>query len=578
MSADPSHYRQELIDRLNMMRTNQTLCDVTVAVKDKEFDAHKVVLAAASPFIRSLLTTNMKESKEQLIKIELEEATASVMEDVLQYIYTGNVSVTEESANSLIATADYLLLPGLKTMACNFLKENVTTENCVLNYYFADKYRCVELGEKAREVINSNFSAVMETDDFLSLNMEQVMEWVSSDDITVNAEEEVFKGIVKWVSHNKSEREAHFAELFRQVRLKSISNDHLFNELLKEELVLTNRACLNFVLAAMKGMFNPADECATKSPRKCLETQTEVIFVCGGKKSLCYFPQQNRWYRLGDMIFEHQNHAVAHFKGKVYAVGGKPEKVGQCVTEYYIPTNNCWGAVQREMNASNFSSLIVLKGQLYAVSSNILSCRTIYTYDPEKNLWHALEGPPSERWNTCGLTDGQHLYIAGGRAVVNEEFRIVATTERFDPTENKWEKVATMNEKRFNAFGAGMDGKVYIAGGQLHHGVCSTCEVYNPPTNEWQCIPSLKVPRQSASMVCFKGALYVLGGFRENGKLSSFLVEIFDSDSNKWKKKSTIPISPEIEGERKRGNCYKACFASIHTGVLNKLEALVSEV
>ena len=167
MSADPSHHRKQLIERLDILRTDQSFCDVTVAVKDGEFNAHKVVLAAASPFIRSLLTTDMGESKEQLIRIELEEATASVMEDLLQYVYTGNVSVSEESAHNLIVIADYLLLPGLKTMACNFLKENVTIENCIVNYYFAEKYQCAELKEEAREVINSNFSAVMETDDFL---------------------------------------------------------------------------------------------------------------------------------------------------------------------------------------------------------------------------------------------------------------------------------------------------------------------------------------------------------------------------------------------------------------------------
>ena len=288
MSAEPSHHRQELVERLDILRRNESFCDVKVVVKDKEFNAHKVVLAAASPFFLTLLATDMRESKEQLIRIELEEATASVMEDVLQYVYTGNVSVTEESAHSLIATADYLLLPGLKTMACNFLKENVTTENCIFNYYFADKYQCVDMREKACEVVNSNFSAVMETDDFLSLTMEQVMEWVSSDDITVNNEEEVFKGIVKWVSHIKSEREAHFVELLHQVRLMSISHEYLFNDLVEEKLVTTNNECLKFVLAAMKGFFYPTDECVTKSPRKCLETQTDAIFVCGGRTSVLF--------------------------------------------------------------------------------------------------------------------------------------------------------------------------------------------------------------------------------------------------------------------------------------------------
>ena len=116
VSVDPSDCPQELVGRLDILRKNESFVDVKLLVKDKEFAAHKAVLAAASPFFLSLLTSDMRESKEHLIRIELEKATASVMEDVLQYIYTGNVSVTEENAHNLMATADYLLLPGLKTM------------------------------------------------------------------------------------------------------------------------------------------------------------------------------------------------------------------------------------------------------------------------------------------------------------------------------------------------------------------------------------------------------------------------------------------------------------------------------
>ena len=124
----------------------------------------------------------------------------------------------------MVATADYLLLPGLKTVVGRYLTENLGTENSIFDYYFADKYQCEELKEEARNMINSDFSAVMETEDFVSLDhIKQVMEWVSSDDITVNTEEEVFKGIVKWVSHDKSEREVDFPGLLHQVLLMTIS-------------------------------------------------------------------------------------------------------------------------------------------------------------------------------------------------------------------------------------------------------------------------------------------------------------------------------------------------------------------
>ena len=76
MSADPSQHHEELIERIDALRTKQRLCDVTVVVKGEEFQAHKLVLAASSPFFLSLLESQMKERTEDVIKIELQEATA----------------------------------------------------------------------------------------------------------------------------------------------------------------------------------------------------------------------------------------------------------------------------------------------------------------------------------------------------------------------------------------------------------------------------------------------------------------------------------------------------------------------
>jgi len=193
-------------------------------------------------------------------------------------------------------------------------------------------------------MINSDFSAVMETGDFLSLDIKQVMEWVSSDDITVNAEEEVFRGIVKWVSHNRSKREVEFPALLRQIRLASIPHDFLLNKLLKEELVAKNtESCLNFVLLdAVRLTVSGIDEPGTQHPRKCLEMHTEAIFVCGGWRSLCYFPKQNVWYKLSDMLFQHDHRSnPSQWRGKIYIpCWGSDQLVGSNLMEYYTLSAN----------------------------------------------------------------------------------------------------------------------------------------------------------------------------------------------------------------------------------------------
>ena len=576
MSADPSQHRQEVIERLDTLRRNEASCDVTVAVKGEKFKAHKAVLAATSPFFRSLLESNMRESNEQLIRIELEEATASVMEDVLKYVYTGNVSVTEESGHNLIATADYLLLPGLKTAACDFVKENVTTENCVFNYYFAVKYQCAELKEKSRELINANFSVVIETEDFLNLDVDQVMEWVSSDDVNVSFEKQIFNGIVKWVSHSKGEREKDFAKLLRQVRLFSLSQDFLLNDVVKQELVKADSECLNFVLDALKGIFIHSDsECVTQTPRKCLETHSDVIFVCGGIMSFCYVPNQNKWYQLDDMVLEHQDHAVVQFRDKVYVFSPRNGKCSQRHTvEYYMSSNNSWGTIATKLRFNvRFSSVSVRNNAMYVlvVAEAKREDRT-YEYDPEWNQWDVLGMSVLRRWGTCGVNDGHHFYIIGGSHRGDPEICGTSTVERCNSV-GFLEEITAMNEARHDAFGAAMNGKIYVAGGFQKKGhicrVVDTCEVYNPSTNEWQLMPSLNVPRQSASMVCFKGALYVVGGLRDD-RQRELSVEMFDSETNEWIEKSTIPVICEhVGGTGKKPN-YKACFARIHKHALWK--------
>ena len=572
MTADPAKHRDQLFERLDALRRKETFCDVTVAVKGKEFKAYKVVLAAASPFFLSLLESDMRERNWQRIEIKLEEATASVMEDVLQYIYTGNVTVTEESCHKLIATAEYLLLPGLKTLASVFLKGKLTVENCVFNYYYADKYHCEDLKRACRTEIHSNFTAVMETEDFLNLDIKQVLEWVSSDDVTVSSEEEVFEGIVKWVSYNRSDRESFFLDLLRHIRLRSIPHDFLLKKLVKEELITRNYDCLNYLLGSMESIFIATDESLSKAPRNCLKVQVEGIFLCGGRKALCYLPQVNMWYQMANMTFEHENHAVVLNQQKVYIFSKQNTESQSHVLEYYVPSTNLWCSFQSGFAYDEpFCSVSAVRGYSFLNALTYAGQRPyMYTYDINTNNWNMLEDTPINRWGVCAVSQGHHIYIIGGTNSVDRVAAGNTKVERFNPSNESVEEVAPLNEARHDAFGAAMNDKIYVAGGiQMIEQRCrllNTCEVYDPSTNEWHLMAELCVPRHSASMVCFNGALYVIGGVKFTGRELS--VEVFDSETNEWKVRSTIPVGGESRDERDKQIHYKACIATIHKDVL----------
>ena len=143
---------------------------MTLVTKDgKEFKAHRNVLSAASPFFFKLLQSDMKENREGIVRFE--EISGAVMEDVLEFIYTGSVGiyVTQENCKDLIDAANYLLIPGLKTVPGRFLERQMPESNCISTFYFAERYQCDELITKSKKFIYANFASVAEMDEFLNL-------------------------------------------------------------------------------------------------------------------------------------------------------------------------------------------------------------------------------------------------------------------------------------------------------------------------------------------------------------------------------------------------------------------------
>ena len=114
------------------------------------------------------------------------------MEDVLEFIYTGSVEVTRENCKDLIAAANYLLIPGLKTLSGRFLGREMSESNCISTFYFAEMYQCDELINNTRKIIHANFESVAEMDEFLNLEAKEVERWISSDEISVAVEADVF--------------------------------------------------------------------------------------------------------------------------------------------------------------------------------------------------------------------------------------------------------------------------------------------------------------------------------------------------------------------------------------------------
>jgi len=69
--AEQAAFCVALAKRLNILRRQDHLCDVTfVTQDDKKFKAHRNVLSAASPYFSKLLQNDMKENREGIVRLE----------------------------------------------------------------------------------------------------------------------------------------------------------------------------------------------------------------------------------------------------------------------------------------------------------------------------------------------------------------------------------------------------------------------------------------------------------------------------------------------------------------------------
>ena len=540
MDTGTQHFCVEVMKRLDIERKNGQFCDLILEVgsgdEKARLEAHRNILSAASPFFYKALNSNMKEEIEGVIR--LEETSKAIMEGVLDYIYTGYVSVSEENVYELFAKADYFDLPALKSFLSNFILENLSLSNCVVAYYFASKYRWEQLMKGTRSYIQSNFLSVAETEGFLDLSCEQVKDWISSDEIIVDAEENVFEVVLRWSERVEGRKRDNFRDLFRHIRFIHMSRDYLFRFILSHPLVRDNVECSSAVSDAMKSAFDGTeDSLFSQSPRNCLKTHEDAIVACGARTVFCYLPDDKVWYELPEMTdsFDSTRYSVSVCHGKLYVMGEKSVVSSRWIgtnvfVEYFDPVLGLWIKLDIPDEVVYSSAAVTMQGFLYFVGGGRNQLRAVRKYNPDTNQWHEVCPLSSPRSGVCAVTDGSYLYAIGG---IDETGQYLNIVERFDPRKNAWENLPPMLARRANAGGAAIKQRLFVFGG-LHQDSRDrdSCEVFDPATDMWSSIPSQFIQSKPTSAVSFKGKIYVFTA--DAGLSESEKFQVYDADQNQW--------------------------------------------
>ena len=269
-----------------------TFCDVTIRCCEDEvveFAAHRVILAAKSNYFYTMFTTGLMEKSEDVIT--LKGVTSVAFGALLKYAYSGNVDINPDNIEEILAAAHMLQFESVQDACFEFLRNNIDCVNCIAISHLAERYNCKKVQHDADEFSRQNFRDVAKTKEFLEMEFDYVTRLVSSDELNVTNESEIYTAIIGWTKHKGASRSRFLWQLLNYLRVPLLSRKFLIDILAKEELIIGDRECRRFLLDALDYHLLPErrDQFRIEKmgPR---DRVTRKILVIGGesKWKLCF--------------------------------------------------------------------------------------------------------------------------------------------------------------------------------------------------------------------------------------------------------------------------------------------------
>ncbi|XP_066887785.1 kelch-like protein 3 isoform X9 [Kogia breviceps] len=505
ITVNPAHMGKAF-KVMNELRSKQLLCDVVIVAEDVEIEAHRVVLAACSPYFCAMFTGDMSESKAK--KIEIKDVDGQTLSKLIDYIYTAEIEVTEENVQVLLPAASLLQLMDVRQNCCDFLQSQLHPTNCLGIRAFADVHTCTDLLQQANAYAEQHFPEVMLGEEFLSLSLDQVCSLISSDKLTVSSEEKVFEAVISWINYEKETRLEHMAKLMEHVRLPLLPRDYLVQTVEEEALIKNNNTCKDFLIEAMKYHLLPLDQrLLIKNPRTKPRTPVslpKVMIVVGGQapKAIrsveCYDFEEDRWDQIAELPSRRCRAGVVFMAGHVYAVGGFNGSLRVRTVDVYDGVKDQWTSIASMQERRSTLGAAVLNDLLYAVGG--------------------FDGSTGK------------LYAVGGYDGASRQ--CLSTVEQYNPATNEWTYVADMSTRRSGAGVGVLSGQLYATGGHDGPLVRKSVEVYDPGTNTWKQVADMNMCRRNAGVCAVNGLLYVVGG--DDGSCNLASVEYYNPVADKW--------------------------------------------
>ncbi|XP_065225032.1 uncharacterized protein LOC135848882 isoform X1 [Planococcus citri] len=205
-TVDLDHFQKKSFQQnMNDLRLENVLCDVRLDVNGTIMPCHRLVLAAASPYFRTMFNGNFKESNSDTIV--LKDIDTETVQEILNAIYTATIRFKPSNAYFILMASHLWQLEMIENACVSYIMENPKIHHMVDTCVFANNIGNYNLYCKCISSVADNIVEYGKTDSFERISLDVFKGILKAVDSSKHEEESITLLIMKWSKKNNAKRE-----------------------------------------------------------------------------------------------------------------------------------------------------------------------------------------------------------------------------------------------------------------------------------------------------------------------------------------------------------------------------------
>lgn len=219
------------------------------------------------------------------------------------------------------------------------------------------------------------------------------------------------------------------------------------------------------------------------------------------------------------------NHtAAAVHDGKLYLVGGymgdfptfiRGDGLAVAILLEYDPASDSWRELTPPPTKRGAAAAGVIGDELYVAggwNSTEGDLARLEIYNFGTGLWRRGPDMQFARNHVVGTAAGGKFYALGGHTELFIREEVFPYAERYDPVQNRWERLADLAHPRSGAGVADVGDRVVVFGGEAQSEMVPSTELFDPRTGRWSALPDMLTPRHAHGDASFGRRVYAIQG------------------------------------------------------------------